>query len=40
MHWRDLLRRFEPVSHTGKLLDGLLRDVRLIGGGGLADSQF
>lgn len=28
------------VSHTGKLLDGLLRDVRLIGGGGLADSQF
>lgn len=28
------------VSHTGKLLDGLLRDVRLIGSGGLADSQF
>jgi len=28
------------VPHTGKLLDGLLRDVRLIGGGGLADSQF
>lgn len=28
------------VSHTGKLLEGLLRDVRLIGGGGLADSQF
>lgn len=28
------------VSHTGKLLDGLLRDVRLIGGDGLAASQF
>lgn len=28
------------VSHTGKLLDGLLRDVRLIGGSGPADPQF
>lgn len=28
------------VSHTGKLLDRLLRDVRLIGGGSIADSQF
>jgi len=28
------------VSHTEKLLDGLLRDVRLIGSDGLASAQF
>lgn len=28
------------VVHAGKLLDGLMRDVRLIGGDGLATSKF